>query len=226
MNSSTMSRTLTKRSLALLFSLLTITAHAQDSVKVKAQSYKREALNGRCVIESTYPEVVGRPDLTAKIKAILPQPVKAEELDTGEKITITQNFEVTYNGKGLLSVYGAGISSRSRNGEPAEAHPTKLFNGIVLDIKTGKSYSLRELFGQDAHSKLDGPISKAAAKELNQDKPEPFENHTYRAYLSKNGVTFYQIYDIHVLSSLEITLPYSEAVKLRGPASPLERFSK
>ncbi len=219
-------KTFSRVSIVLLFLLLSLTAGAQESVRVTSQKYQRQTLNGRCRIESSYPEIVGRPDLTAKIKALLPQPVSAQDLEPGVSVFITHDFEVTYNSKGLLSVFGAGISTRSRNGEPAEAHPSKLFNGIVLDIKTGKAYSLREMFGQDVYSKLDAPISKGVAKILGSEDTEPLSEHSYRAYLSQTGVTFYQIFSGHALSSVEVTIPYAEAVKYRGPKSPLERFAK
>lgn len=203
--------------------VLALPCLAQDSVKFKTQKHHRTAYDGRCVIEASYPEIEGRPDLNSKIKALLPLPVKNDDSEPGEVLKITQDFEVSYNANGLLSVYGTGLMIPTKNGIMNAAHPSKLFSGIVLDIKSGQAYSLRDMFGNDVYTKLDGRIAKAAAKAAEIEELRMTE-HTYRAYLSAQGVTFYQIFDDFALGAVEVTIPFAEAAELGKPSGPLSRF--
>lgn len=214
--------------LSLLFCLLftSLLALAQDSVRLKKKHYHREALNGRCVIDCDYVEVEGRPDLNAKIKALLPAPVDVSELEPGWKVSIEHELAVTYNQHGLLSIYGTGLKMYTANGEPVGAHPTKLFAGINLDIASAREYSLRDFFGADAYAKLDELLAKGAAKEAGSEEVMPLDGHTYHCYLSKTGVTFYQLYDNFVAGSLEVTLPYAQALELANPEGPLARLRR
>ena len=210
----------------LFLLLLTLPAPAQDFVRVKMTKLHRVTLSRGCVIDATYPQVPGRSDLNAKLRELLPADCKAEDVEPGTVRHIEQEFKVTYNGKGLLSVFGDGLSMSTRNGHPNEAHPSKLFGGVILDIKTGKAYSLRDLFGRDAYAKLDPLITKGAAKAAGSSEIMPLTDHTYHCYLSAKGVTFYQIFDNFAAGSIEVTIPYAEAVPLADPAGPLMRFKK
>lgn len=213
-----------RKVIALLLLFLAVPVLAQDSVRLRSKEQHREALGGRCVIDAKYVEVEGRPDLNAKLKGMLPKPCSPDDLLPGQGMSIEQDFEVTYNGHGLLSVFGSGIASLTRDGRMDGAHPTKLFNGIILDIKTGREYSLRDLFGADVYQKLDGILAERAAQEAGSDEVRPLTEHTYHAYLSKTGVTFYQIFDNFAMGSLEVTIPYEEALKLASPDGPLKRI--
>jgi hypothetical protein len=205
---------------------LILPALADAPLKIVTRKYHRVAHQGRCELSSSYPEVVGRPDLNRSIKALLPQPVPKDELIEDWGVSIEQDFEVTYCDKGLLSVFGSGLRAEVKDGVMVGAHPTKLFDSLILDIKTGQAYSLRDLFGQDVHAKLDGLLAERVARELESDEVRPLEGHTYRCYLSKTGVTFYRIFDIFALGALEVTIPYDEAARLAPPDSPLQRLAR
>jgi hypothetical protein len=205
---------------------LTLPALADKPLPIVTKKYHRLAYQGRCQLSSSFPEVVGRPDLSKSIKTLLPQPVPKSELYEDWDINIEQDFQVTYNDRGLISVFGAGLRSDLKDGKMMGAHPTKLFNSIVLDTQTGRSYSLRDLFGHDVHSKLDGLLAQRVAELIESEEVRPLTGHTYRCYLSKQGVTFYQIVDNFALGGLEVTLPYPEAVKLAPANSPLQRFAQ
>ena len=217
-----------KKRLFLVLSLLflVLPAWGQDSVVTRPKDYHAKALGGRCVISSKYVEVEGRPKLSSKLKALLPRACSPDDLLPGQGMSIEQDFEVTYNRHGLLSVYGRGLSVLTRDGQIDGAHPTKLFAGIILDVETGREYSLRDLFGPDVYRKLDGLLAERAAKEAGADEVVPLDGHTYHAYLSENGVTFYQIYDNFAAGSLEVTIPYAEAIKYADPQSPLKRLAR
>jgi hypothetical protein len=215
-----------KASLLALVLLLTLPTLADGPLTIVTRKSQRLAYGGRCQLNSTFPEVVGRPDLSKAIKTLLPQPVPKSELYEDWDVKIEQNFEVTFNDQGLLSVFGAGLRTDVKDGRMMSAHPTKLFNGIVLDTQTGRSYSLRDLFGQDVYSKLDGLLAQRVAQLAESDEVQPLTSHTYRCYLSKDGVTFYQIVDNFALGGIEVTLPYPEAAKLAPATSPLRRFAQ
>lgn len=215
-----------RRLLALVLLLLGLPALADGPVEVVTRTSLREAYQGRCRVSSTYPEVVGRPELNRAIRALLPQPVPRDQLFEDWDVIIEQDFCVTYNAHGLLSVFGSGLRSDAKDGKMIGAHPTKLFDSLVLDVESGQSHSLRDLFGQDVYVKLDDLLAQRVAQLLESDEVRPLEGHTYRCYLSPEGVTFYRLFDMFALAGLEVTIPYHEVVTLAPPGSPLQRFVK
>lgn len=152
----------------------------------------------------------------------------------GDHLLLDVDAEVDLNRKGVLSVYWSGLELHSRNGQPNEAHPTKHFRGLTLDTRTGRAYTLAQLFrsGTEWRDQLDRRIAERLAKDpdLKEIGTDPGEflgevrQHHYSYSLTPRGLRIFNIYDNFALGAVQVTVPYSDLKAFAEPTGPLGRL--
>lgn len=189
-------------------SLAAVCANTPGSAKITAEErdYGRTSVKLVQVLEVA----------DARVKTMINEALKNEAVQFAKKYQ-SEIFEfssissqVKTNQNNILSVLLEELFYPAR-----AAHPTTVAKAFNFDLKTGKNYTLSEIFAKDAgYKSILDTLSKADLKERKVNLLEPFTGIDERQefYLEDNSlVLFYQLYKYTPYSDgfLEIKIPFA-----------------
>lgn len=123
------------------------------------------------------------------------------------------DFSVKLKNEFILSIHSDFSSYTEGN-----AHPNNVFKVYNFDLVTGKQISFESLFKKD--SKFLVPLHKNMAEVMLKDKSitekEEFialKKNKYDFYLTPDGLTLINLFDIHAMQSVEAKVPFEKIKK-------------
>jgi len=130
-------------------------------------------------------------------------------------------FDVKLNSAHLLSIYYYAIGFTA-----GAAHPDNLYKAFSFDLRSGEIIFFSDLFKKNI---IFLPIVNREIflqlKEMDvlgsEEEFKEIEKKTYEYYLTKEGIHIINLYEIHVLQSLEVVIPFKKLKKVLD----LEKFN-
>lgn len=193
----------------------TATAGAMYTITEKQYTYAKEGKD----FKVAYPELSGgNLENAAQVNALILSAALSDvnaalgqELESGETLTIDNDYTVTFSEPGFISVLFTGYFSNSLG-----AHPSNTVGSVSIDLKTGKAVRQSDMI--NVSKALTDALYAAAKQQLPSDvyaelTPEDFEIGLMDDvfFITPEGVGF-SISIYHFLGDhLEVTLPFAQA---------------
>lgn len=198
----------------LLQSVLILSAAAAHQLKTWNYTSKAQAR-----YSYTYPEVVGKPAISQKLKAaFLPSPGHIQEMDDflkemraenipdlPEPVSYSEEIEatVTLETPKVISVYYLGLGMLVPS-----AHPTKIIGARTFDLQSGKELKLKDILKPGALPKVKAEALKALQPILETtDIPEVSQAKDFDFYLTPDKLVLINLFESHAVASVEAEIP-------------------
>ena len=210
----------------LALAVVVLTANPSEPARPQIRSVHKtwKSNGGQCTFDITWPVVEGLSD--AKIAAEVKRQIEllfpsqkrfAEECSPSsenDKSKIEAGFSVGLEDSGYLSFQYSGLEyALDAEGNPAGAHPTKIYQGLTLSLADGKPITWRALFQKGALPKVEAKLARQY--EGIETKPDR------DFYLTRYGVVVMNLFDNFAAGSLTATLRHQDLAPLAAPGSPI-----
>jgi hypothetical protein len=133
-------------------------------------------------------------------------------------------FDVKLNQSNIVSLYYYAVGYTA-----GAAHPENVYKGLTFDLRNGRLISFPELFRKNSNflSVLDKEIFQQL-KDMDviysEDEFKDVQKLSYDFYLTKDAVNIINLYEIHVMQSLEVSVPINKIKKVLDATKFIQIF--
>ena len=216
--------------LLLLFAFTSAAALAAPTLTGKHLDTSR--LSGKYIQKVDYPQINGLPDASVEkhINAILangswPQEaLEASDIEDGEQLNADVGYAVHLNQRELLSIEYSGLQVLTKGGKMETPHPTKLLKSYTIDLATGHTYTLRELF--KAGAPYEATISQCVKKAFGGYDPDESSAANRSYYLTPKSLVLIFPDAPFAVQGAEVEIALKKLASFASPDGPIARLLK